>query len=81
MNRLYTIVHKKTGQVVALIEASTPAQAYSRLCQEDYQIAVTRAIDVGPHIRNGGRLITATMEDFQNAMGAENTLLELAENK
>ena len=80
-DRLYTITHKKTGQVVALIEASTPAQAYARLCHEDYQIEVTRAIDVGPHIRNGGRLITAVTEDFQNAVGAENNLLELAENK
>ena len=62
--RLYTITHKKTGQVIALIEASTPAQAYARLCQADYQISVTRAIDVGSHIRNGGRLITATTEDF-----------------
>ena len=64
MNRLYTIVHKKSGQVIALIEPSTPAQAYARLCQADYQISVTRAIDVGSHIRNGGRLITATTEDF-----------------
>ena len=67
-DRLYTITHKKTGQVMALIEASTPAQAYARLCREDYQISVTRAIDVGQHIRNGGRLITATMEDFTNAL-------------
>ena len=79
MNRLYTIVHKKTGQVMALIEASTPAQAYARLCQEDYQISVTRAIDVGPHIRNGGRVITGIMEDFSNAIGGEHNVIEVRE--
>ena len=63
---LYNTTHKKTGQVVALIEASTPAQAYARLCQEDYQIAVTRAIDVGPHILNGGRLITSLYTPSEN---------------
>jgi hypothetical protein len=66
--RLYTIYHKKTGQVVVLVEGSTPAQAYSRLCQEDYEIAVTKAIDVGPHIRNGGRVITGIMADFRNEL-------------
>ena len=64
MNRLYTIVHKKTGQVISLIEASTPAQAYSRLCREDYEISVTRAIDVTEHIRNRGRVITTAMTDM-----------------
>lgn len=64
VNRLYTITHKESSQIIAMIEASTPAQAYSRLCQEDYQIEVTRAIDVGGHIRTGGRMITATTEDF-----------------
>ena len=77
--RLYTITHKKTGQIVALIEASTPAQAYSRLCQEDYQISVTRAIDVGPHIRGGGRVITGIMEDFHNAIGGEHNVIEVRE--
>jgi hypothetical protein len=74
--RLYTIIHKQTGQVVALIEASTPSQAYSRLCQEDYRIEVTKAIDVGPHIRNGGRVITGIMEDFHNALGGENNVVK-----
>lgn len=56
--RLYTITHKQSGQIVAMVEASTPAQAYSRLCQADYEISVTRAIDVGAHIGKGGRVIT-----------------------
>ena len=57
-NRLYTITNKKSGEIVAMVEASTPHQAYSRLCQSDYEISVTRAIDVGAHIRNRGRVIT-----------------------
>lgn len=61
--RLYTITDKITGQVIALIEASSMSQAYARLCQADYQISVTRAIDVGPHIRNGGRVITPVVDD------------------
>ena len=77
--RLYTITHKKTGQIVALIEATTPAQAYSRLCHEDYQISVTRAIDVGPHIRNGGRVITRIMDDFHNALGGEHNVAQARE--
>ena len=77
--RLYTITHKKTGQVIALIEASSTSQAYGRLCQADYQISVTRAIDVGPHIRNGGRVITGIMEDFYNALGGEHNVAQARE--
>lgn len=55
--RLYTIRHKQSGQIVAMIEAATAHQAYSRLCQSDYDISVTRAIDVGAHMRNHGRVI------------------------
>lgn len=77
--RLYTITHKKTKEVVALVEASTPAQAFSRLCQEDYQIAVTKAIDVGPHIRSGGRVITALWEELNNALGGENNVAQATE--
>ena len=80
MNRLYTITHKQSGQIVAMVEASTPAQAYARLCQVDYQIAVTRAIDVGPHIRNGGRVITRIMDDFHNALGGENNVAQATES-
>ena len=70
--RLYTITHKITGQVIALIEASSPSQAYSRLCREDYEISVTRAIDVGPHIRNSGRVITTLYTPSENAaLGVE----------
>ena len=57
-NRLYTITHKKSGDIVAMVEATNAHQAYSRFCQSDYEISVTRAIDVGAHIRNRGRVIT-----------------------
>ena len=77
--RLYTITHKKTGQIVALIEASSASQAYSRLCQEDYQIAVTKAIDVGPHIRNRGRVITGITDDFSNALGGDHNVAQARE--
>ena len=121
-NRLYTITHKQSGQIIAMIladadlirkkssgqvatailaipaipveqskesawgtvatiatiavanpreaktkhleEAASPHQAYSRLCREDYEISVTRAIDVTEHIRNRGRVITTAMTDM-----------------
>lgn len=60
--RLYTITHKQSGEIVAMVEASTPAQAYARLCQSDYEISVTRAIDVSAHVRNNGRVITPVVD-------------------
>lgn len=66
MNRLYTIKHKKSGEIV-LIEAPTAAEAFARFCEADYQISVTRAIDVGEHITNGVRVITGVTKDFSPA--------------
>ena len=65
--RLYTIRHKQSGQIVAMIEAATAHQAYSRLCQSDYEISVTRAIDVSAHLRNNGRVISGNDEDAASA--------------